>query len=160
MAKLTDVIKGFECCREHDIGACCECPYDGAHCASNLREDVLALLKEQVPRILSLEEAIEGKNGLEIDPYVFVEAKYSKDIFIGSVSDVTHYNYPDRKFSIRESFRIDRAFPAGTVYSKTDYMKVVRCWTHIPTAEQRKEAAWNDEEEPLESLEQLFRHRK
>jgi len=106
--------------------------------------ETVRMLKEHEPRILSLEEAIEGKNGLEIDPYVFVEAKYSKDIFIGSVSDVTHYNYPDRKFSIRESFRIDRAFPAGTVYSKTDYMKVVRCWTHIPTAEQRKEAAWDE----------------
>lgn len=143
MAKLTDVIKGFECCREHDIGACCECPYDGAHCASNLREDALALLKEQVPRILSLEEAIEGKNGLEIDPYVFVEIKRRGDIFIGSVSDASHYN-PDLSFDVRECFRITRNYPASMIYLNADYMKIVRCWTHKPSIEQRKEAAWDE----------------
>ena len=143
MAKLTDVIKGFECCREHDIGACCECPYDGAHCASNLREDALALLKEQVPRILSLGEAIEGKNGLEIDPYVFVETKGREDIFIGSVSDASHYN-PDLNFDVRECFRITRNYPASMIYLNADYMKIVRCWTHKPSKEQRKEAAWDE----------------
>ena len=142
MAKLTDVIKGFECCREHDIGACCECPYDGAHCASNLREDALALLKEQVPRILSLGEAIEGKNGLEIDPYVFVEIKGREDIFIGSVSDISHYNYPDLSFRVGESFQISRNFP-GKIYLNTDYMKTVRCWTHKPSKEQRKAVKWD-----------------
>ena len=101
-------------------------------------------LREQEPRVLSLGEAIEGKNSLEIDPYVFVEIKGREDIFIGSVSDVTHYNHPDRKFSIRESFRIDRSFPASTVYSKTDYMKVARCWTHKPSKEQRKAVKWDD----------------
>ena len=143
MAKLTDVIKGFECCREHDIGACCECPYDGAHCASNLREDALALLKEQVPRILSLEEAIEGKNGLEIDPYVFVEINGREDIFIGSVSDISHYNYPDLSFRVGESFQINRNFP-GKIHLNTDYMKTVRCWTHKPSKEQRKAVKWDD----------------
>lgn len=142
MAKLTDVIKGFECCREHDIGACCECPYDGAHCASNLREDALALLKEQVPRILSLGEAIEGKNGLEIDPYVFVEIKGREDIFIGSVSDISHYNYPDLSFRVGESFQINRNFP-GKIHLNTDYMKTVRCWTHKPSKEQRKAVKWD-----------------
>lgn len=149
MAEREKVIRGLELCSRTPSNRvyCHNCPYNNGisiGCMAELMIDAHALLREQVPRILSLEEAIEGKNGLEIDPYVFVEAKYSKDIFIGSVSDVTHYNYPDRKFSIRESFRIDRAFPAGTVYSKTDYMKVVRCWTHIPTAEQRKEAAWDE----------------
>ena len=143
MAKLTDVIKGFECCREHGIGACCECPYDGAHCASNLREDALALLKEQVPRILSLEEAIEGKNGLEIDPYVFVEINGREDIFIGSVSDISHYNYPDLSFRVGESFQINRNFP-GKIHLNTDYMKTVRCWTHKPSKEQRKAVKWDD----------------
>ena len=149
MAEREKVIRGLEFCLRTPSNRvyCHNCPYNNGisiGCMVELMKDAHALLREQEPRILSLEEAIEGKNGLEIDPYVFVEAKYSKDIFIGSVSDVTHYNYPDRKFSIRESFRIDRAFPAGTVYSKTDYMKVVRCWTHIPTAEQRKEAAWDE----------------
>ena len=38
--------------------------------------EIVELLKEQEPRILSLEEAIEGKNGLEIDR-LLVESFFS-----------------------------------------------------------------------------------
>ena len=106
--------------------------------------EIVELLKEQEPRILSLEEAIEGKNGLEIDPYVFVEIKGREDIFIGSVSDISHYNYPDLSFRVGESFKINRNFPEK-IYLDTDYMKTVRCWTHKPSKEQRREVKWEDD---------------
>ena len=106
--------------------------------------DAIALLKEQEARILSLREAIEGKNGLEIDPYVFVEIKGREDIFIGSVSDLSHYNYPDFNFGVRECFQINRDFPASKIYLNTDYMKIVRCWTHKPSKKQREAVKWDD----------------
>ena len=107
-------------------------------------DDALTLLKEQEPRILSLGEAIEGKNGLEIDPYVFVEIKGREDIFIGTVNDASHYNYPNLVFDVGECFQINRSFPASKNYLNTDYMKTVRCWTHKPSKEQRKAVKWNE----------------
>lgn len=105
--------------------------------------EIVELLKEQEPRILSLGKAIEGRNGLEIDPYVFVEIKGREDIFIGSVNDASHYNYPDLSFGVRECFQINRNFPASKIYLNTDYMKTVRCWTRKPSKEQRKAVAWD-----------------
>ena len=103
---------------------------------------ILAMLKDQEPRILSLEEAIDGKNGLEIDPYVFVEIKGREDVFIGAVTDVSHYNYPNLTFGVGECFQINRSFPASKTYLNTDYMKTVRCWTHKPSTEQRNGVKW------------------
>ena len=100
------------------------------------------MLKEQETRILSLGEAIKGENGLEIDPYVFVEIKGREDIFIGAVSDVSHYNYPNSIFDVGECFQINRSFPASKNYLNTDYMKTVRFWTHKPSKEQRKAVKW------------------
>jgi len=105
-------------------------------------EQVKDLLKEQEPRILSLGEAIDGKNGLEIDPYVFVEIKGREDVFIGAVTDVSHYNYPNLTFGVGECFQINRSFPTSKHYLNTDYMKTVRCWTHKPSKEQRKAVKW------------------
>ncbi len=138
------VIKGLECCKRIEGRPCNDCPYAGEDesCVEKMSMDALALLKEQEPRILSLGEAIEGKNGLEIDPYVFVEIKGREDIFIGTVTDVSHYNYPNLVFDVGECFQIDRSFSASKNYLNTDYMKTVRCWTHKPSKEQRRAAKW------------------
>lgn len=152
--KRRKVIRGLECHATKGFVACQDCPYypdeliyeddddmEGTICEEKLAADALALLREQEPRILSLGEAIEGKNGLEIDPYVFVEIKGREDIFIGSVSDISHYNYPDLSFRVGESFKINRNFPEK-IYLNTDYMKTVRCWTHKPSKEQRRAVKW------------------
>ena len=115
---------------------------DRAVIAHKFIDKILALLKEQEPRILSIGEAIDGKNGLEIDPYVFVEIKGREDIFIGAINDASHYNYPDLSFGVEECFQINRSFPASKIYLNTDYMKTVRCWTHKPSKEQRAEVKW------------------
>lgn len=147
MAEREKVIAALEWCIEKPCNP--KCPYftqedkTQAYCLfKKILPDTLALLREQEPRILSLGEAIEGKNGLEIDPYVFVEIKGREDIFIGSVSDISHYNYPDLSFRVGESFQINRNFP-GKIYLNTDYMKTVRCWTHKPSIEQRKAVKWD-----------------
>ena len=144
---MAKVIKGLEHCDFGDFD--CyeeECPYYQTHaCTDELKYDILDLLKEREPRILSLGEALEGKNGLEIDPCVFVEIKGREDIFIGTVNDVSHYNYPNSVFDVGECFRIDRSYSAASKnYLNTDYMKTVRCWTHKPSKEQRKAVKWND----------------
>lgn len=151
MPDLEKVIKGLEMCIK-DI-ECTGCPYEGEcfdaiddrQFGESMMRDALALLKEQEPRILSLGEALEGENGLEIDPCVFVEIKGREDIFIGTVNDVSHYNYPNLVFDVGECFRIDRSYSAASKnYLNTDYMKTVRCWTHKPSIEQRKAAKWNE----------------
>lgn len=142
------VIQGLTVCSD-DIYKCIDCPYYSEYtgntdCSNHLCKDALDLLKEQKSRVLSLGEAIEGKNGLEIDPYVFVEIKGREDIFIGSVNDASHYNYPDLSFGVRECFQISRNIPASKIYLNTDYMKTVRCWTHKPSKEQRKAVKWDE----------------
>lgn len=157
MAEREKVIRGLTACNRRPIDGygsdCQNCPYYddesedevelpfGICNIQDMFDDALALLREQEPRILSLGEAIEGKNGLEIDPYVFVEIKGREDIFIGSVSDISHYNYPDLSFRVGESFKINRNFP-GKIHLNTDYMKTVRCWTHKPSKEQRGAVKW------------------
>ena len=145
------VIKGIDICLKNINQPDCpnDCPYlsdcskyENRVVFQPLMRDALALLKEQEPRILSLREAIEGKNGLEIDPYVFVEIKGREDIFIGEVNDVSHYNSPNLIFSVGECFQINRSFPASKNYLNIDYMKTVRCWTHKPSKEQRKAVKW------------------
>lgn len=143
--KREKVIRGLECCSQQRGGPelCEQCPYNNETfpCSNTLSHDALDLLREQEPRILSLGEAIEGKNGLEIDPYVFVEIKGREDIFIGSVSDISHYNYPNPSFRVGESFKINRNF-SDKIHLNTDYMKTVRCWTHKPSKEQREAVKW------------------
>ena len=145
MVEKEKVMRGLVACAG-GIGSCDTCPYSykgSMMCdRKGLMRDVITLLKEQEPRMLSLGEAIGGKNGLEIDPYVFVEIKGREDIFIGSVNDASHYNYPDLRFGVGECFQINRSFPASKIYFNTDYMKTVRCWTHKPSKEQRMAAKW------------------
>ena len=144
MVDREKVIEGLHCCSHTDGVDCIDCPYNisDSDCTALMSMDVLDLLKGQEPRILSLVEAIDGKNGLEIDPYVFVEIKGREDIFIGEVNDVSHYNYPNLSFDVGECFQINRSFPASNIYLNTDYMKTVRCWTHKPSKEQRKSVKW------------------
>ena len=141
MTNRGNVIKGLLCVKG-DYISCASCKYETAGCKSQCASDAIAMLKEQEPRILSLGEAIEGKNGLEIDPYVFVEIKGREDIFVGAVNDVSHYNYPNLRFGVGECFQINRSSPASKSYLNTDYMKTVRCWTHKPSKEQRKAVKW------------------
>ena len=60
MTELEKVIKGLECClgKGQKRGMCEDCPYNTGRMKCNLGEmhiDALAMLKEQEPRVMTLE---------------------------------------------------------------------------------------------------------
>ena len=53
-------IRGLECClRINAPNGCSECPYAAGNCDEVLR-DAISLLKEQEPRVMTLEEVVEN----------------------------------------------------------------------------------------------------
>ena len=60
MTDKEKVIKGLEHCDFGDFSNCDECPYYQSHdCADELKNDILGLLKEQEPRVMTLDEITE-----------------------------------------------------------------------------------------------------
>lgn len=130
MPDLQKVIKGLECClgvHDCDIDPKEECPYNGmALCAMCLKYDVMELLKEKEPRLLTIEEItgdgecwFEGINGAcgYADCYM---CNGSKEVEINRISMRPEY------------------------VSWDDFKKKWRCWTSRPTDEQRKAVKWDD----------------
>lgn len=102
--------------------------------------DAITLLKEQEPRVMTLEEAlVDNNNSIEISPYVFVEIKGRNDIFIGSVHDDIYGDYHSNDIKVRV-YRIWMS--DSKTYPKADYMKTVRFWNRKPTDEQRQAVKW------------------
>ena len=67
MPELEKVVKGLEACQVEEDGCTtlCEangCPYNvsSTHCMTNLHKDALAVLKAQVPRVLTLDDVCGG----------------------------------------------------------------------------------------------------
>lgn len=82
MADIKKVIKGIECCicQGKTRGPCSpECPYEVIEpdCWIVMNEDVLELLKEQQPKLLTLKETINAKYPMD----VFCEIKGEERIF-------------------------------------------------------------------------------
>lgn len=118
-----DVIKGLECClgdtRSYLPNLCTICPYArnsyATHdCSKRLREDSIALLKEQEPRVMTPEEykALAEKPKEERDP-VWEE-------------------WP----GLESTWEIPNQAYGG-------YGTSWRCWTSRPTDEQREAIPWN-----------------
>lgn len=97
------------------------------------------LLKDQEPKLLTLEEALSDSNDCEISPYVFVEVKGREDIFIGFVTDKMYGDYHSNDMKIT----IYRIWMDSKIYSKCEYMKTIRFWNHVPSNEQRKAVKWD-----------------
>ena len=133
---IEKVTKGLEC---HKNGLCqiddkTSCPYWGYEkdCSKHLMGDALELLKEKQPRVLSYKEVMESD-------FVFIEL------------------FTDEKDCVEPEFI--RAIPLFISYTQPDfvtqyetcghgtweeYMYNWRCWTAIPTEEQRKAEPWKD----------------
>ena len=123
------VIKGLECCVKRDPDdkpRCSECPYDIA-CLNRLKFDALALLKAQDARAMGVDEVREwvGKQRVDREP-ICVEVKDSICAWI--VSD----EYWD--------------MPMDITLSSDLYGETWRCWTALPTDEQREKEPWDDAE--------------
>lgn len=162
MTKREKVIRGLEAHANPKTCETCageECPYyhmGGGYtrvtCSSILAADALALLKEQEPRVLEYSE-------IEKNPLVWLEDNGKEDVIPALF---LQYNGWNVEFALQAPDEwVDMIVRSAKVVSvERTYGVTWRAWSSRPTEEQRKEAAWNYEEEPLESLEQLFRHRK
>lgn len=132
MADREKVIRGLECCTTFDskgFPLCEECPYaDDGTCPEldQLHRDALELLKEQEPRLLTIEEItgddecwFEGINGA--------------------------YGYADCYMCTgSKEVEVHRIDMKPEYVSWDDFKKKWRCWTARPTDEQRKALKWDD----------------
>ena len=99
------------------------CPYwEEEHCEFSLVTDALALIKELMPRVLTLDEAIcadecwfEWKDGPQ--------------------------GYAEILWSFKDTVAINRIQSHGAT-DVSIYRKAWRCWSHRPTDEQRKAEKW------------------
>ena len=121
------VIKGLECCiirYSDDYARCDECPYESA-CGKRLKQDALALLKAQEPRVMTVDEVRTWVSTPRIDREpIWVEIENGVSAWI--VSD----EYWD--------------MPIDANLSSDLYGKTWRCWTARPTDEQREAVKWDD----------------
>lgn len=129
MNKRDKVIKGLECCAEDCVDGC---PYEdldveGWNCTTLLCRDALELLKEQEPRVLTLEEV----KMLDSD-YYYLESMRS----------------PGKEFReiVGAYGLMCVTWPSITWARQTmgdrGYGKTWRCWTSRPTDEQREKTPW------------------
>ena len=138
--KCEKVVRGLECCIVRDPDAkrnCVECPYNhegiitNAPCANGLMADALALLREQEPRVMTLEElqAIGTQWNRNTPPYIFVERR--------SFAESGWMSW---------GFMHDFVIVWGTINAK-NYGSKWRVWTLQPTPEQMRETPWKGEKE-------------
>lgn len=133
------VLKGVECCRNFnppdDWDCPEECPYSidsNPHrcCTFNpLLNDVIALLKEQEPRVLTLEEVRDEAE------YMFLEKRSEtwSDLFGCAIrGDWDGYGMD---LLLGEDDYIRGMWE--------NYGKTWRCWTARPTDEQRRAVKWD-----------------
>ena len=132
------VIKALECCASMNGSACRECPYS-SECVegeatyqtgtAHLAADALALLKEQEPRVMTLEEV--KAFGWDYC-YLEEERLHGKEyrMVCGDYA-LTCITWP-----CVTSMRIQ--------HGDNNYGKKWRCWSAKPTGEQRQAVKWNE----------------
>lgn len=128
------VIEGLEHCGFNEKRGCVGCPYSD-ECGdfgrdagmSSLATDALALLREQEPRVMTLEEVQE-------DELVWIEVPQSDEIWPALLREADWFGHP--KWAMC-GYAIARSF------LRNRYGKDWRCWTARPTDEQRKAVKWD-----------------
>ena len=127
---------GLEYCLAffHDGYCSKECPYiSDSRCYETIKRDALALLKEQVPRVLSAEEMAQ----IEPDTVYWGEGHHVRNLWPMAFTDEAIED-SDSGF-LKDSY--------GRIYEVELYNKGVmgwRLWTFRPTDEQRKEVMWGE----------------
>ena len=118
------VIKGIDIClQRYRCGE--DCPYYDVECMEKLRENALALLKAQEPRVLTIEEATAGdecwfehRNGACGYALCFIRVA-------------------------SQTVEINRIMHNPEFITLNSFMKSWRCWSYRPTDEQRKAVKWD-----------------
>ena len=99
-------------------------------------EDILELLKEQKPRVMTLEEVL----AMKFDDVVYVEVVPTHAVLSAIVLDVIP-KLPEIGIGVVQF----RQAPTWNGINNADlsyYSKTWRCWTSRPTDEQRKAVKW------------------
>lgn len=131
MVKREKVIRGLELCAGTD---CIGCPYRGVSpCQNKLASDALALLREQEPRVMTLEEVISVKDKTDVwlDELDCVVVAATISNWVESKNHVVTFFYG-----------IEHTASGERDYMNNNYNRTWRCWTARPTEEQRKAAKW------------------
>lgn len=133
--KREKVIRGLECCITCDPDGsreCKKCPYrrkgiTNEPCFNALHADVLVLLKEQEPRVMTLQElqAIETPWNRNTPPYLWVEGR----------SATTESRW------MSWGFMHDCVILPGTM-GVQNYGSKWRVWNLQPTSEQMRDTKW------------------
>ena len=144
MADLEKVIRGLEACNRQSYNGsdCQNCPYyDDEDTAElpfgicniqDMFDDALALLKEQEPRVLTLEEIRSGT----------VEVAWIEDADKAEVIPGIWFRLSNEGGDEAVDIHIRDGFVGARLEV---YGKLWRCWTSRPTDEQRKAVKWDEE---------------
>lgn len=136
--KRKNVIKGLECLAapKGRVHTCTpfDCPYTDLHtCFAEIAKDTLALLKEQEPRVMTLEEVKSCGNPVWLEwNYHFI-----KPALLHSEEVMTDDNRNAVAFVL---FGEEEWYTCAD----DDYGKEWRCWTSRPTEAEREATPWND----------------
>jgi hypothetical protein len=126
------VIKGLEHCSED---GCKDCPYE-TDCNyigfTDLAKDALELLKEQEPRVMTLEDVKQAEVGTVVWLEWRIESKINSGIFFRLINKGIDDSL---EFHVLDGFVAARLACYGTEW---------RCWTSRPTDEQRKAVKWDE----------------
>ena len=116
---------------------CEQCPYYNERfpCTNTLLLDALVLLKEQRPRVLTLDEVRRNREWV-----VWIECNYSKTQSIGQYKGKVSWH--NKRLSDWERFLTIES--GEYLFRESDkYGKTWRCWNVRPSDEQRKARAWD-----------------
>lgn len=134
MADREKTIRGLESCvYDMRLMQCVNCPYhtDKSRCLTTLMRDALALLREQEPRVLTVEEIRSGA----------VEVAWIEDADKAEVIPGIWFRLSNEG----EDEAVDIHIRDGFVGARLEvYGKLWRSWTSRPTEEQRKAVKWDD----------------
>lgn len=131
MAEISKVIQGLELCAYDpdpgqalkEIRSCPECPYYRAGCSPQLIRDALVLLKEQEPRVMTLEEVMRSHD------WIWYQWKNTHCGWTTAVNC-------DGKWIEWEDSTTDQLCKYGEKW---------RCWTSRPSEQQMRDTKWEED---------------
>lgn len=127
---LQEIIKTIETCYTASH-SCTECTlFTVDECNEKLMRAVLALLKEQVPRVMTLEELC------------LWDGSFMLETIVGDIGWASYFGEYDQYGDI--ICRIVDIDGGVNDRYKSMYGFKWRCWTSRPTDEQRKAVKWDD----------------
>ena len=135
MVDREKVIRGLEWCIKLDGNGCSlECPYLAGKkpCPNVMLRDALALLKEQEPHVLTLEELRDVGQVWKISapPYLWLDKNRSI------------YNTISFWCAWRDIYEMIHG--RHDKYTDENYGSEWRCWTARPTEEQMRDTKWEE----------------